>query len=132
MIKVYIASPYTKGNKLENVNLQLDAANELLIRGYAPYTPLLTHYQHIRHPRDEHDWLKLDNEFLACCDMFIRIKPIKDGKEISSFGADGEEALAKKLCIPVFVFHTIEELILFLEENDFIKDGDTIIKRSKE
>jgi len=119
MVKVYIASPYTNGDKDENVNLQMDIAEELITRGYAPYTPLLTHFQHMRHPRPEKDWLTLDFEFLSCCDVMIRIKPIKNEKEITSMGADKEEIHAKNLKIPVFTFHTIEEMIQYLETHPF-------------
>jgi len=119
MIKCYLASPYTNGNKEENVNLQIDAAEELLHRGYAPYTPLLSHFQHLRHPRPEQDWYKLDNEFLSFCDVFIRLRPIKNGKEIESTGADNEEKLARKLKIPVFSFNTVEEMCCYLDETPF-------------
>jgi nucleoside 2-deoxyribosyltransferase len=112
---IYIASPYTNGDKEQNVNLQMDVAQELMERGYAPYTPLLTHFQHLRHPRKENDWYKLDNEFLALCDVVIRIKPFKDGKEITSIGASNEEEYARSLKIPVFVFHTIEEMCRYLD-----------------
>jgi hypothetical protein len=121
-IRVYIASPYTNGDKQENVNLQIDVAHELMKRNYAPYTPLLTHFQHIRHPRQEIDWLKLDFEFLECCDVLIRIKPIKKGKEIISNGADKEEKHAIELGIPVFTFHTIEEMCQYLDTQPLIKD----------
>jgi hypothetical protein len=116
MIKCYIASPYSNGDKEENVNLQIDAAEELINRGFAPYTPLLTHYQELRHPHPEHDWLELDSEFLACCDVFIRIKPIKNGKELTSNGADKEEAYANELKIPVFSFNTIKEMCEYLDK----------------
>jgi hypothetical protein len=118
-IRIYIASPYSNGDKEENVNLQMDIAEELMQRGFAPYTPLLTHFQHLRHPREEHDWYKLDNEFLSLCDILIRIKPIKNGKEITSVGADKEEILARELKIPVFSFHTLEEMCVFLDEHSF-------------
>jgi len=118
-IRIYIASPYSNGDKEENVNLQMDIAEELMQRGFAPYTPLLTHFQHLRHPREEHDWYKLDNEFLSLCDILIRIKPIKNGKEITSVGADKEEILARELKIPIFSFHTIEEMCGFLDEHPF-------------
>lgn len=119
MVKIYIASPYSNGDKIDNVNLQMDVANELMLRDYAPYTPLLTHFQHQRHPRQEVDWLKLDFEFLACCDVLIRIKPLKDGKEIPSPGADKEEAYANKLGIPVFSFNTLEEMVQFIDSRPF-------------
>jgi nucleoside 2-deoxyribosyltransferase len=118
-IRIYIASPYSNGDKEENVNLQMDIAEELMQRGFAPYTPLLTHFQHLRHPREEHDWYKLDNEFLSLCDILIRIKPIKNGKEITSVGADKEEMLARELKIPVFSFNTLEEMCVFLDEHSF-------------
>jgi hypothetical protein len=118
-IRIYIASPYSNGDKEENVNLQMDIAEELMQHGFAPYTPLLTHFQHLRHPREEHDWYKLDNEFLSLCDILIRIKPIKNGKEITSVGADKEEILARELKIPVFSFHTLEEMCKFLDEHPF-------------
>jgi len=118
-IRVYIASPYTNGDKQDNVNLQMDVAHELLNRGYAPFTPTLSHYMELRNPRPEHDWLKLDFEFLACCDVLIRIRPIKNGKEIVSNGADKEEAYARELKIPVFSFNTIEEMCAFLDERPF-------------
>lgn len=120
MIKVYIASPYTNGDKEDNVNLQMDVANELMLRGYAPYTPLLTHFQHLRHPRQEVDWLKLDFAFLDCCDILIRIKPLIDGVELTSMGADKEEAHAQEIAIPVFSFHTIEEMCEFIDTRPFL------------
>jgi hypothetical protein len=121
MVRIYIASPYTNGDKIDNVNLQLDIAEELIERGYAPYTPLLTHFQHMRHPREERDWLKLDFEFLACCDVLIRIKPLKDGVEISSSGADKEENFARQNSIPVFIFHTLEEVCEYLDTHPMEK-----------
>lgn len=119
MIRIYIASPYTNGDKQENVNLQMDVAHELLNRGYAPFTPTLSHYMELRNPRAEHDWLKLDFEFLVLCDVLIRIKPIKNGIEVNSPGADKEEEMAIKNNIPVFSFHTIEEMCKFIDERPF-------------
>jgi len=122
MIKCYIASPYSNGDKQENVNLQLDAAEILLKAGYAPYTPLLTHFQEIRHPRSETDWLALGLEFLSCCNVLIKIEPIVNGKELPSPGADAEKAYAEKLNIPVYTFNTIEKLSEFLEYYSFIEN----------
>lgn len=119
MIRIYIASPYTNGDKQENVNLQMDVAHELLNRGYAPFTPTLSHYMELRNPRPEHDWLKLDFEFLVLCDVLIRIKPIKNGFEMKSNGADQEEALARANNIPVFIFNTVEEMCTYLDERPF-------------
>ena len=117
MIRVYIASPYTNGDKEENVNLQIDVANELLNRDFAPYVPTLAHFIEARHPRKEYDWLKLDFEYLALCHFVIRIRPFKNGKEIISPGADKEEEYAKKLGIPVHTFNTIEDVCKYLDEH---------------
>lgn len=123
-LTAYIASPYTNGDKIENVNLQLDVANELMKRGIAPHVPLLNHFQHLRHPNEEDKWLELDFVFLKFCDILIRMKPIKDGKEIPSYGADQEEQRARELGIPIYVFHTIEELILWLNTVELEKNSE--------
>ena len=119
MIKIYIASPYSYGDKQENVNLQMDVAHELLDRGYAPFVPTLSHYLQLRNPRKEYDWLQLDFEYLVLCDILIRIKPIENEVEVISPGADKEEALARKNNIPVFTFNTIEEMCKYLDERPF-------------
>lgn len=95
MKMIYIASPYTIGDQAENVRKQLDAANELMDMGFCPIAPLLSHFQHIMHPRPYEDWLRIDEEKLRCCDAILRLPG-------ESKGADREEALAIKLGIPVF------------------------------
>lgn len=102
MIKIYIASPYTIGDVAVNVKTQLDAADILMNNGFAPFTPLYSHFQHMAHPRDYHDWINLDLEWITVCDCLIRL----EGK---SSGADGEVAHAIKLGIPVF-FATLDTL----------------------
>lgn len=95
MRKVYIASPYTKGDVAQNVKLQLDVTDELIDLGFCPFTPLYTHFQHMAHPRPYEDWIKLDREWVVACDCVLRL-----GGESS--GADGEVELAKKHGKPVF------------------------------
>ena len=102
MIRVYLASPYTNGDVAINVNRVIDMANQLADKGYAPYIPHLTHFWHIITPRPYDFWLKLDNEFLKCCDCILRL-------EGNSKGADNEVALALKLEKPVF--YSISELL---------------------
>ena len=93
MVKVYIASPYTIGNAAVNVKRQIDCADDLMNLGYAPYAPLLNHFQHMIHPRP--DWLKFDFVWVLSCDCLLRL----DGE---SSGADEEVELATKHGIPVF------------------------------
>ncbi|MCK9446418.1 hypothetical protein M0Q50_05965 [bacterium] len=128
MIRIYIASPYTNGNQVENTNLQLDIAYELLYRGYAPYFPLSSHYVQIRYPQFNYNWLDLDFQYLQCCDILIRIKPIINNEELLSPGADAEEKEAKRLNIPVFTFNTIEEMCKFLDENAFTSELNILEK----
>lgn len=94
MIKVYIASPYTKGDVVVNVRQSMDAFEKLANFGFIPYCPLLTHFQHLVHPRDYDFWINYDLEWLKVCDAMIRI----DGE---SSGADLEEKYANDHGIPV-------------------------------
>ena len=103
MIKVYIASPYTKGDVAVNVKKQLDCADRLMNLGFAPYAPLMSHFQHMAHPRPYEDWIEIDKEWVLACDCVFRLPG-------ESSGADGEVALAKQKNIPVFSYynHLIE------------------------
>lgn len=108
-ITVYIASPYSNGWMPENIRLQLKTADKLMDYGYAPYVPLLAHFQEIYNPRSEQEWLEVDFIYVKLCDALLRLKPKgKDGKEIPSPGATKEEVLAKENNIPVF--YSIEDL----------------------
>jgi hypothetical protein len=104
MIKVYIASPYTKGDVAVNVKLQLDTFDELMTLGFAPHAPLYSHFQHMAHPRPYEDWLKNDLEWLPTCDCILRLPG-------ESSGADREIARAKELGL--LVFYSIKELCKF-------------------
>lgn len=94
MIKVYIASPYTLGNKEENVRKQIYYAHILMEKGYSPYAPLLSHYQDLIYPRSYDSWLAHDILWLRLCDVVLRLSG-------ESRGADLEVKLAKELGIPV-------------------------------
>ena len=95
MIRVYVASPYSIGDAEENVRRNLEAADLLMDFGFAPYAPLLNHYQHQIRPRSYDDWLRLDMEWLAQCRAVLRLPG-------ESRGADLEVARAQELGIPVF------------------------------
>lgn len=99
--KIYIASPYTLGDVATNVRNQIDAANALIQKGYAPYTPLLAHFHHIVHWQDWDTWMEIGLSFLVKCDGVLRL-------EGESKGADIEVAIAKKENIPVY--YSIDEL----------------------
>jgi hypothetical protein len=100
-IKVYIASPYTKGDVAVNVKRQLDMADQLMTLGYAPFAPLYSHFQHMAHPRPYQDWIAIDLEWVTACDVLLRL----DG---DSSGADGEVMYAA--AHGVSVVYSVEEL----------------------
>lgn len=93
--KIYIASPYTLGDVAVNVKRQIDVANELIECGYAPFAPLLSHFQHLVHPQDHDTWMDIDLTWLVQCDAVLRL-------EGESKGADIEVSAAKDHDIPVY------------------------------
>lgn len=103
-IKVYIASPYTKGDSAKNVRRQIDVVDDLMNRGFAPFAPLYSHFQHMVHPRSYEDWMEIDKFWVRDCHCVLRL-----GGE--SQGADIEVQEARKFGKPVF--YTIEELVKY-------------------
>lgn len=95
MKKIYIAGPYTKGDVAVNVKNAMDAANELMNLGFAPYCPHLTHFMHINNPQPYEKWLELDNQFVPVCDALLRL-------EGESSGADKEMDLARNNGLLIF------------------------------
>jgi hypothetical protein len=107
MIRVYIASPYTIGDRQTNVDMSLDVAGELIELGYAPYAPLVCHYIESRKPQPYEKWLELDMEWLRRCHCVLRLPG-------ESKGADLEVAEANKMGMPVF--HSVEQLTKYPNE----------------
>lgn len=108
-IKVYISSPYSLGDKLENVKRQIKITDILFDNGFYPFTPLYSHYQNEYKQRDWEEWIDYDLVWVGVCDCLLRIKPIINGEELKSNGSDAEEFEAKRLNKPIF--YSIEELI---------------------
>lgn len=94
MIKVYIASPYTKGDVSENVRLQMTTMNTLIEEGYSPFCPLLFHFQDLMFPQAYNKWIALSADWVLSCDVLLRL-------EGESAGADGEVRLTTENNIPV-------------------------------
>lgn len=92
---IYIASPYTLGDPVTNVNRQIDAAEALCQRGHVPIVPLLSHYWHERYQHDWQFWLNLCKGVVPTADAVLRL----DGE---SKGADVEVALAQDIGLPVY------------------------------
>ena len=107
MKKVYIAGPYTKGDIALNVRHAILKADLLADAGFVPFIPHLSHFWHMLCPRDYNFWLKIDKEWLKCCDAVLRLIG-------ESPGADEEVELAKSLNIPVF--NNVTELMKHFKE----------------
>lgn len=117
-IRVYLASPYTLGDTAVNVKHQMDMVDFLMDKGFAPFAPLYSHFQHMVHPRPYEDWIEIDLVWVRACDCLLRM-----GGE--SKGADGEVAEAKRLGIPVF-FNVDDLLKYYYEDTEFYrKDTNT-------
>ena len=105
-IKVYIASPYTVGDKGENVKEQIDCADMLMADGFVPFVPLYYHFHHIMYHHSYEVWAKLGLEWLKECDCILRLPGI-------SAGADHEVSEARRMDIPIF--YSYKELINFYD-----------------
>ena len=104
-IKVYIAAPYSRGDVAVNVRTAIECGTRLWDTGlFAPYIPHLTHFWHLVTPKPYAEWLDIDNQWIPVCSAFLRLPG-------ESSGADKEEALARRLRIPVF--YTEEGLIAY-------------------
>jgi hypothetical protein len=104
IIRIYVAGPYSIGNREENVKEALTIGSQLLDLGFFPYVPHLTHFWHTLYPRPKEDWMDLDFTFLEVCQGLFRIKGI-------SVGADIEENIARRNNIPIF--YEIPELVVY-------------------
>ena len=98
---VYLASPYTKGDVAVNVKAQIDAASQLRDKGFIPFWPLHSHFEHMAHPKPYQVWLDADLYWITKCDCLLRLPG-------ESAGADIEVEYAKANNIPVYF--SIEEL----------------------
>lgn len=78
---IYISSPYSLGDKMENVLVQIKAAHRIMDLGHCPIAPLLSHFLHLYRPRPYNDWLDVDLELVARMDIILRLPGISDGAD---------------------------------------------------
>lgn len=107
MIKIYIASPYSIGDKQDNVYRQIKQAVELIELGFLVEWPLSSHYLDLYFPRPYDFWLDYDLKILKTCDCVLRL----DGE---SKGADKEVEEALKHGIKVF--YNVNDLVRWRDE----------------
>lgn len=107
-VKVYIASPYTKGNVEQNVMNQIKAAEELRELGFLPFVPLLSHFWNRLSPHPYMYWMDMDLEWVYVCDCILRLPG-------ESEGADMECKEARRIGIPVF--YDVSVLVNYGKDN---------------
>jgi len=100
-VLVYLASPYTIGDKLQNTLTQFIMADVLVELGFMPYPPLWTHFWDQFNPKSYEFWMAYDREIILRCDCLLRLPGI-------SAGSDDEVGFALANYLPVFF--TVEEL----------------------
>lgn len=93
-IFVYLAGPYTKPDPVVNTAKAIAFGNFLLDHGYRPFVPHLSMYQHFVQARPWQEWLDIDFDWIARCDVLIRLPG-------ESAGADAEIKHAIEIGIPV-------------------------------
>ena len=107
-LKIYIAGPYsaeTAEQRLQNVNVAIDAALQVFFKGHFPYVPHLTHYVDERANATNitmrwEDYITWDMPWVAACEALLYLR--------SSRGADLElkaaQALGKQ------IFYSVDEI----------------------
>lgn len=93
---VYLSGPITKGDQFRNVQVAIDAFNDLMDAGVPAFCPHWTCFAQMTRPRTHEEWMKYDLDvILPRCSAVLRLPG-------SSVGADMEVQRAKELGIPVF------------------------------
>jgi len=101
MLMVYVASPFSEGDRQGNVERQNAMANVLLNEGYLPFSPLIMgDAMEQMQPRMWEEWMEACYGWLSRCDALLRL-------EGESVGADLEMKEAARLGIPI-VFNVAE------------------------
>lgn len=94
VLRIYVAGPYTADPETCTAKA-IEAGNEILDAGHAPFVPHLAHYWETLHgERHYEDWMRLDLAWLPSAHGVLRLAG-------ESSGADREVELANSLNIPV-------------------------------
>ncbi len=120
-LRVYVAGPISKGDLGGNLQMALDAANELMRCGFYPYVPHLSILWGLVDPPDgasmteARGWLPYNFGWLEVCDALLRLPG-------ASMGASDEVHFANSHGIPVF--YGIAALKLWAEHHEHISNVD--------
>lgn len=98
-MRVYVAGPYTKGDRSENVRRAMTATIELMDAGHEPFCPILSHFLDLFFPRPWGEWLRVDLAWVEVSEALVKLPG-------ESVGADREAVRAETIGIPVY--HSVE------------------------
>lgn len=93
--RIYVAGPYTQGDREGNTWSAINAGQTVLEAGGIPFVPHLFHFWEQVWANPYETWMEMDFAWLEVCDGLIRLP----GK---SPGADREVARARERDLPVF------------------------------
>ncbi len=102
MIKVYIAGPFTIGDKKTNIDNAIDAADRVAAQEMLPFIPHLFDRWNDLIPHTYDYWMQLDRAWLLNCDVLLRLPG-------DSPGADQE--VSDALAYGLYVVHSYGELL---------------------
>ena len=98
---IYLASPYTLGNKEENFRMVSKKAAELVSEGYTVVSPITYGHTLLKFknmPDDWEFWMNFCSQMLYRCDkLFVYKMP---GWDFSK-GISAEMSIARDHCIPI-------------------------------
>lgn len=81
--KVYIASPFSKGDQIINTKAQYDVFNSIITTGkLIPFAPLWATFQHFVYPLSYDEWMEWDLEWVKACDCVLRLPGESEGADI--------------------------------------------------
>jgi len=84
-LRVYISGPLTtQGDRNENMNRAIDAAELIAKAGHAPMVPHFTHIWDKRHPHPWEFWMQLDLAWIqpGVIDVVFRLHGESEGADI--------------------------------------------------
>ena len=109
-MRVYIAGPYTKGDRSENVRNAMRAMDQLIAAGHEPLCPLLTHFQDLAFPRPWSDWMRIDLAWLPFAEAVVRLPGKSKGADIET---DAFQAVCerKQVKLGIAIFYSVEAFL---------------------
>jgi len=109
---VYLAAPFSKGDKKQNVERSIKATNFLIDHGIYVYNPLLTYYLDLDNARTASFWYDFDKRWLQICHALVYLPGESVGvqEEIKYAAEHGIDIYAWEDIAPVEIITTHKTL----------------------